>query len=93
MEDLLDLAAAETPKLEDSSAPDSADAAAAARAPAPTPSLVGRASGARIDTGKLRHRTPDDLASCLGAVAAHFIAGSVRVDVLVVQANKQAASP
>ncbi|UNI23336.1 hypothetical protein JDV02_009164 [Purpureocillium takamizusanense] len=50
--------------------------------------VVGRSSGAKMDVGKLTHSMREELRSCLGAVAGHFITGGVRADLMVVQSKK-----
>ncbi|KAK4094612.1 hypothetical protein Purlil1_1217 [Purpureocillium lilacinum] len=54
--------------------------------------VVGRGSGAKMDEGKLNHKAREELRSCLGAVAGHFIAGGARADMMVVQSKKVAES-
>lgn len=55
-----------------------------------TPYLIvaGRGSGSDLDEGKLDGKTREDLRNCLGAIAANYVAGGVRADLLVVQSRK-----
>ncbi|KHN95978.1 K(+)/H(+) antiporter 1 [Metarhizium album ARSEF 1941] len=49
--------------------------------------VLGRRVTARLDEGKLTHRSREDLVLCLGSLAGNFVAGGVRADLLVVQAK------
>lgn len=49
--------------------------------------VIGRREGASLDEGKLAYRSREDLRTCLGSLAGHFVAGGVRADLLVVQAK------
>lgn len=49
--------------------------------------VVGRRAGADAVRGKPSYRVVDEVREGLGAVAAHFIASGLRVDVLAVQAR------
>ncbi|TWU76371.1 K(+)/H(+) antiporter [Metarhizium rileyi] len=49
--------------------------------------VVGRRAAAKLDEGKLTHRPRDDLKVCLGNLAGNLVAGGVRADLLVVQAQ------
>lgn len=53
--------------------------------------VIGRRDGASpLDEGKWNVRPREDLRTCLGGLAANFVAGGVRADLLVVQAKKKA---
>ncbi|KFG87145.1 Sodium/hydrogen exchanger family protein [Metarhizium anisopliae] len=49
--------------------------------------VVGRRVAAKLDEGKLTHRSREDLVLCLGNLAGNLVAGGVRADLLVVQAK------
>lgn len=49
--------------------------------------VIGRREGASLDEGRLAHGSREDLRTCLGSLAGHFVAGGVRADLMVVQAK------
>ncbi|KAL7932559.1 Sodium/hydrogen exchanger family domain-containing protein [Trichoderma chlorosporum] len=58
----------------------------------PTLVVLSRSGGVKLDEGKLANRPREDVQSCLGTLASHFVASGVTTDLLVVQAKLSAAS-
>lgn len=58
----------------------------------PTLVVLSRSGGIKLDEGKLLTRPREDVQSCLGTLASHFVASGVTTDLLVVQAKLSAAS-
>ncbi|KAL7951337.1 Sodium/hydrogen exchanger family domain-containing protein [Trichoderma barbatum] len=58
----------------------------------PTLVVLSRSGGVKLDEGKLANRPREDVQSCLGTLASHFVASGVTTDLLVVQAKLGAAS-
>ncbi|KAL6804315.1 Sodium/hydrogen exchanger family domain-containing protein [Trichoderma sp. SZMC 28012] len=58
----------------------------------PTLVVLSRSGGVKLDEGKLVNRPREDVQSCLGTLAAHFVASGVTTDLLVVQAKLNAGS-
>ncbi|KAL7797379.1 Sodium/hydrogen exchanger family domain-containing protein [Trichoderma ceciliae] len=58
----------------------------------PTLVVLSRSAGIGLDEGKLLDRPREDVQSCLGTLASHFVASGVTTDLLVVQAKLGAAS-
>ncbi|RFU72634.1 sodium hydrogen exchanger family [Trichoderma arundinaceum] len=60
--------------------------------PKPTLVLLGRSGGFKLEQGKLLERPREDVQSCLGTLASHFVASGVTADLLVVQARSDTTS-
>ncbi|UKZ76214.1 hypothetical protein TrVFT333_003911 [Trichoderma virens FT-333] len=58
----------------------------------PTLVVLSRSGGIKLDEGKLVNRPREDVQSCLGTLASHFVASGVTTDLLVVQAKLGATS-
>jgi hypothetical protein len=53
----------------------------------PTLVVLGRSGKVTLDGGKILDRPREDVESCLGRLASHFVASGVTTDLLVVQAK------
>lgn len=86
VEDLLNFA---DPRPNGNASGNESDGANSAK---PTLVILGRSGGIKLDEGTLLDRPREDVQSCLGTLASHFVASGVTTDLLVVQAKLEAHS-